>query len=186
MGSRRYQGGRSRPRLFLRHRYDSSLRGFPCGDAHTFWMADAGVEIISVSPHDISQTYTFDAPTSFSPSPSINNMKVRRKLSIGNRRLSLIGSTFGLGGGPGTLSRTSSTTSSDSNDSIGSAVTFASSSDSSNGYRTLESHICMRDALVYAREQLIRGTEMKRAGGNVLFFEGCASFPFLSFPFFEF
>lgn len=32
----------------------------------------------------------------------------------------------------------------------------------------------MRDALVFAREQLLHSSEMKKAGGNVLFFEGCA------------
>ncbi|KAG8857193.1 hypothetical protein FRB96_005867 [Tulasnella sp. 330] len=139
----------------------------------------SGVSIVSVAPYDISQTYTFDAPTAPPPIPpnptsmSISS-KLQRKLSNATA-LSPKASRRRF-----TLSRTSSaesTASSDSSSSTSStdeSVTYASSTDSVNGFRRLEQHISMRDALIFARDQLLKGADMKVAGGNVLFFEGWA------------
>ncbi|KAG9008097.1 hypothetical protein FRB94_013754 [Tulasnella sp. JGI-2019a] len=135
------------------------------------YFGGSGVEIVSIAQNEISHTYTFDAPsTSSLSSPSSANLKMRPRMS---RTASSNGSSSRLP----FLSRISSIASNESDDSSYSSSSddSFSSTESVNGLptRTLQhDHVCMRDALTYAREQLIKGSEMKKAGGNVLFCEG--------------
>ncbi|KAG9025425.1 hypothetical protein FRB95_010196 [Tulasnella sp. JGI-2019a] len=142
---------------------------------------NSDVSVISIAQRDISQIYTFDAPVSPAPPPPPNppSMSITAKLQ---RRLSSATATspqaprrrFTLTRSSSSISTNSSASDSSSDESTGSGLTFASSTDSVHGFRKLEHPICMRDALIFARDQLLKSAEMKLAGGNVLFFEGWA------------
>ncbi|KAG8878767.1 hypothetical protein FRB97_002308 [Tulasnella sp. 331] len=139
------------------------------------YFGGSGVEIVSIAQNEISQIYTFDAPTSTSASnPNSANLKMRRQMSFGSRKSSLGGTSSRLP----FLSRISSIASDESDCSSTSSSSddsYGSSNESVNGLPTRTLHhdrVCMRDALTYSREQLLNGSEMKKTGGNVLFCEG--------------
>jgi len=129
------------------------------------------VQIASISSREISQTFTFDAPSSSShhhsgPSSSPSSPKHRNKLlkapsSPGFHRLG-----FRLGS-----SRSSSLASPDTSDSEEDPESYFAESDPFRDPRDFTPSQA-RDALVSARNQLLGSSELKKLGGNVLFSEG--------------
>lgn len=183
MGRRGFQGGGACPGLLRGLRYvPSSIRSSQGLSTHP---QHSGVEIVSIAQNEISHTYTFDAPAPASISSPTNpaNLKMRRQMSLVGTRKASFGSSSRM---PSFLSRTSSIASDESDYSSTSSDDLSSSESTSNGHglptHTLHhDRVCMRDALTYSREQLLNGSEMKKAGGNVLFCEGSVS---LSLPLF--
>ncbi|KAG8935475.1 hypothetical protein FRC02_008026 [Tulasnella sp. 418] len=121
---------------------------------------DATVQITSIASEDISKTYTFDGPNSI---PSLS-----RSMSPKTRRLSLLKPP----GSPGSrfsfrLSRSPSPSSSNHEDFDEEDSTDSHSRDSRD---FSPSHA--KEALVYARNQLLSSNDLRKMGGNVLFFEG--------------
>ncbi|KAG8888477.1 hypothetical protein FRB98_007606 [Tulasnella sp. 332] len=128
------------------------------------------VQISSISSREITQTYTFDSPSSSShhhhagpSSPTHRNKLLKVPASPGGfHRLG-----FRMGS-----SRSSSLASPDTSDSEEDPdLYFADSSDRFRDPRDFTPSQA-RDALVSARNQLLASSELRKLGGNVLFSEG--------------
>ncbi|KAG8898451.1 hypothetical protein FRB99_007432 [Tulasnella sp. 403] len=134
---------------------------------------DAEIEIVSIHPNDISQTFTFDGPLPISA-------KLRAKLPKVKSRSSSV-THAGTGNGPSqyfsflALSRSSSNSSSSSGSSNSSEADeeeyrMRSTMDSGEPFACSPEQT--REALIFARNQFLASTELRKLGSNVLFFEG--------------
>ncbi|KAG9014039.1 hypothetical protein FRB94_000236 [Tulasnella sp. JGI-2019a] len=142
------------------------------------YYGDSEFEIISVSLQVVSRTYTFNAPsassTSSRPVPPLLPPKPHQSATSSPRRRStLIRSSFL----PCPFRRASSTSNQSSEDEASShelpsdyATSMPSSSPSDTDGE--EKHISIRDAVIFARQQLLTSSDFKRVGGNVFYTEG--------------
>ncbi|KAG8936540.1 hypothetical protein FRC03_005471 [Tulasnella sp. 419] len=156
---------------------------------------DSGIEITSISPHDVTQTFTFDRPvwlpppspsSSPSSSPTSKTARIKSKLHLTRSRSSSVNtqqnfptvSSF-LPSLPSSLMRSYSYNSVSSASDATSSDDEPSSSDSSynsslrsaSGSRDFTPSQT-RDALIFSRNQLLNSNELRKMGANVLFFEG--------------
>jgi len=120
------------------------------------------VQISSISSREISQTFTFDAPSSsYSSGPSSpSSPKHRNKLLKGPSSPGFHRIGF-------RLSRSSPDTSDDDD-------AYFPETDSSDPFRDPRDFTPSqaREALISARNQLLGSGELKKVGGNILFSEG--------------
>ncbi|KAG8960458.1 hypothetical protein FRC03_006506 [Tulasnella sp. 419] len=120
------------------------------------------VDIVSISPTDIRQTYTFDRPicTSSGLSPT-SSPKSSLKCKLHSMRRKS-GSSFGK------LSSSYSSSSDSETESTTSSWGSSEQSYSPHEFTPQQT----RNALIFARTQLLNSSEFRKTGGNVLFFEG--------------
>ncbi|KAG8990943.1 hypothetical protein FRB90_001538 [Tulasnella sp. 427] len=113
-------------------------------------------DTVSILPNDVSQTFTFNCPSKVRPP--------RRTLSRSSSVSSTVSSLL-------TLSRSSSnsSSSSDMSDTTRDRQLRGGAAETRPTEFTPD-HV--RDAVVFARNELLASVEMRKLGANVLFFEG--------------
>ncbi|KAG8922924.1 hypothetical protein FRC01_013445 [Tulasnella sp. 417] len=117
------------------------------------YLPDSGVTIVSILPNDISRTFTFHCPS---------KVQSPRKTHSRSSSVSSISSLL-------TLSRSSSNASSGGE----STASHPTSRKSKEDIRPTEfSPQSVRDAIVFARNELLGSVELRKQGANVFFFEG--------------
>ncbi|KAG9026009.1 hypothetical protein FS837_004755 [Tulasnella sp. UAMH 9824] len=120
------------------------------------YLPDSGVTIVSIFPNDISRTFTFNCPS---------KVQSPRRTHSRSSSVSSISSLL-------TLSRSSSNASSES-EGGSSTSSRASSRKAKEDVRPTElSPQTVRDAIVFARNELLGSIELRKLGANVFFFEG--------------
>ncbi|KAG9038180.1 hypothetical protein FRB95_002620 [Tulasnella sp. JGI-2019a] len=146
----------------------------------TYHGNSAGFEITSVSPHVVTRTYTFNAPASSSKlAPPLTPKRQRSVLSVLKRKSTSASSSSSPSRTPSFLrcpSRHSSastcTSEDESSEPASSTRSCASSTMSSDVEHEEEKHISMREAVIFARQQLMNSSDVKRVRGDILYSEG--------------
>ncbi|KAG8993014.1 hypothetical protein FRB94_011102 [Tulasnella sp. JGI-2019a] len=130
------------------------------------------VEITAVSVHSVSRTYTFDAPSSSSSPPPSASSSPRGSFLKALRRRSCDKSPSFHQLNLRSTSQNADDSDSRSNHSSSGASYHSRKSSEHEFEGTHEKHISMREAVVMARDQLLKSEVMKQAGGDCLLTEG--------------